>query len=61
MPKTLRMMTGKGMLYVAPIFPVRATTTEQMEKPKKTIGMVSRAVKPSDITVETVDTRGGAS
>ena len=38
------------------------TTTLQIMKPKKTIGMVSLAVKPSDvITVLTVAASGGAS
>jgi hypothetical protein len=36
-------------------------TTLQIKKPKKTIGIVSRAVKPRDMTVETVEARGGAS
>jgi hypothetical protein len=36
-------------------------TKEQMKKPKKTIGMVSRAVKPRDMTEETVEASGGAS
>lgn len=40
---------------------LRVMTTEQMRKPKKTIGIVSRAVNPRDITEETVDARGGAS
>jgi hypothetical protein len=31
-----------------------------MKKPKNTIGIVSRAVKPRDITVETVLAKGGA-
>jgi hypothetical protein len=61
MPKMLRTMTGNGMLYVAPILPVRVTTTLQMAKPKKTIGIVSRAVKPRDMTLDTVAARGGAS
>lgn len=61
MPKTLRMMTGKDTLYVAPILPVRVMTTLQMAKPKKTIGIVSLAVKPKAITLLTVDARGGAS
>jgi hypothetical protein len=61
MPKMLRTMTGKGMLYVAPILPVKVTTTLQMRKPKKTMGMVSRAVKPKDMTLETVAASGGAS
>jgi hypothetical protein len=43
------------------IFPVKVTTTEQMANPKKAIGIVSRAVKPRDITEETVAARGGAS
>jgi hypothetical protein len=36
-------------------------TTEQMANPKKTIGIVSRAVKPRDMTDETVEAKGGAS
>jgi hypothetical protein len=36
-------------------------TTEQIANPKKTIGIVSRAVNPSDMTLDTVDARGGAS
>ena len=32
-----------------------------MRNPKKTIGMVSLAVNPSDITEDTVDASGGAS
>jgi hypothetical protein len=43
------------------ILPVRVTTTEQMAKPKKTMGIVSRAVNPSDMTLETVAAKGGAS
>ena len=43
------------------ILPVKVTTTEQMANPMKTMGIVSRAVNPSDITLETVDARGGAS
>ena len=54
-------MTGKGTAYVAPILPVNVMTTEQMAKPKKTMGMVSRAVKPRDMTELTVDAKGGAS
>jgi len=42
-------------------FPVRVMTTLQMAKPKNTIGIVSRAVKPSDMTVDTVLANGGAS
>ena len=61
MPNVLRTMTGKGMLYVAPILPVSVMTTLHMAKPKKTMGIVSRAVKPSDMTDETVAARGGAS
>jgi hypothetical protein len=34
--------------------------TEQIMKPMNTIGIVSRAVKPSEITDETVLARGGA-
>jgi hypothetical protein len=36
-------------------------TKEQMRKPKNTIGMVSLAVNPRDITLETVLASGGAS
>jgi hypothetical protein len=36
-------------------------TTLQMANPKKTIGMVSRAVKPRAMTEETVAANGGAS
>jgi hypothetical protein len=54
-------MTGNGTWYVAPIFPVAVMTTEQMAKPKKTMGMVSRAVNPKDMTLETVEANGGAS
>lgn len=60
MPKTLRMMTGKGTAYVAPIFPVSVMTMLQIAKPKNTIGMVSLAVKPRAITALTVDAKGGA-
>lgn len=60
MPKTLRMITGNGTEYVAPIFPVRVMTTLQMAKPKKTIGIVSRAVNPRAMTLLTVDAKGGA-
>ena len=48
------------MWYVAPILPVSVKAPEQMKKPKKTIGIVSLAVKPSDMTEETVEARGGA-
>jgi hypothetical protein len=41
--------------------PVRVMTTLQMQNPKKTIGIVSLAVKPSDMTEETVLANGGAS
>jgi len=41
--------------------PVKVITMEQIKNPKKTRGIVSRAVKPRDITVETVDVKGGAS
>lgn len=60
-PKIDLTMTGKGTLYVAPILPVSVMTTEQMRKPKKTMGIVSRAVNPRDITEDTVDASGGAS
>lgn len=53
-------MTGYGTAYVAPIFPVRVMTTLQIAKPKKTIGIVSLAVKPRAMTLETVDANGGA-
>jgi hypothetical protein len=59
-PKILLTMTGNGMAYVAPILPVRVMMTEHMAKPKKTIGIVSRAVKPSEITLATVLAKGGA-
>jgi hypothetical protein len=36
-------------------------TTLQIAKPKKTIGIVSRAVKPNAITLLTVEANGGAS
>jgi hypothetical protein len=36
-------------------------TTLHIMKPKKTMGIVSRAVKPSDMTLETTEARGGAS
>jgi len=54
-------MTGYGIWYVAPILPVKVITTLQMQNPKKTIGIVCLAVKPSDITEETVLASGGAS
>ena len=60
-PNTLRTMTGKETAYVAPIFPVSVITTLQIAKPKKTIGIVSLAVKPRAMTLLTVDARGGAS
>lgn len=60
-PKTLRTMTGNGTAYVAPIFPVKVITTLQIAKPKNTMGMVSRAVKPRAMTLLTVDANGGAS
>jgi hypothetical protein len=53
-------MTGNGIAYVAPILPVNVITTEQMRNPKKTIGMVSRAVKPNEMTLETTLASGGA-
>lgn len=61
MPKTERTMTGNGIAYVAPMRPVNVITTEQMKKPKKTRGIVSRAVKPKLMTVLTVLASGGAS
>jgi hypothetical protein len=60
-PKTLRMTTGNDTAYVAPIFPVSVMTTLQMANPKKTMGIVSLAVKPSAMTLLTVDAKGGAS
>jgi hypothetical protein len=36
-------------------------TTLQMANPKKTMGIVSLAVKPSAMTLLTVDAKGGAS
>ena len=59
-PKVLRTITGNGTAYVAPILPVKVMTTLQMAKPKKTMGIVSRAVKPRAITLLTVAARGGA-
>ena len=61
MPKIERTMTGNAMLYWAPILPVSVMTTLQMANPKKTIGIVSLAVKPSAMTDETVLASGGAS
>jgi hypothetical protein len=60
-PNILRMITGNGTLYVAPILPVNVMTTLQIANPKKTIGIVSRAVKPRLMTLLTVLARGGAS
>jgi hypothetical protein len=60
-PKILRRITGKGTAYVAPIFPVNVMTTLQIAKPKKTMGIVSRAVNPKAITLLTVEANGGAS
>lgn len=60
MPNMLRTITGNGTAYVAPILPVRVMTTLHMANPKKTIGIVSRAVKPRAITLLTVAARGGA-
>jgi hypothetical protein len=59
-PNTLLITTGNGTAYVAPIFPVKVMTTLQIAKPKKTMGMVSRAVKPRAMTLLTVEARGGA-
>lgn len=59
-PKTLRMRTGKGRAYVAPILPVSVITTLQIAKPKKTIGIVSLAVNPRAMTALTVEAKGGA-
>jgi hypothetical protein len=61
MPKTLLTTTGNGTWYLAPILPVSVITTLQMANPKKTIGMVSRAVNPRAMTEETVAANGGAS
>jgi hypothetical protein len=61
MPKIERARTGNGMLYLAPILPVNVNAPEHSANPQKTIGMVSRAVKPKLITEETVDANGGAS
>jgi hypothetical protein len=55
-----RLRTGKETEYVAPIFPVKVNANEQMKKPKKTMGIVSRAVKPRLMTVDTVLVSGGA-
>jgi len=60
-PKILRMITGNGTLYVAPILPVKVMTTLHIANPKKTIGIVSRAVKPRLMTLLTVAAKGGAS
>jgi hypothetical protein len=49
------------MLYLAPIFPVKVNAPEHKAKPQKTMGMVSRAVKPRLMTEDTVDASGGAS
>ena len=48
------------MLFI-PILPVKVMTTLHIKKPKKTIGIVSRAVNPRAMTLDTVDARGGAS
>ena len=61
MPKMDRTRTGKGMLYRAPILPVKVNAPEHNKKPQKTIGIVSRAVKPRLMTEDTVDAKGGAS
>lgn len=61
MPKMERTRTGKEILYCAPILAVKVITQLQMAKPKNTMGMVSLAVKPRDMTDETVLARGGAS
>ena len=61
MPKIERARTGNAMLYLAPILPVKVKAPEQRANPQKTMGMVSRAVKPKLITDETVDANGGAS
>jgi hypothetical protein len=54
------MITGKGTAYVAPILPVAVMTNEQIRKPQNTIGIVSRAVNPRAITLDTVEAKGGA-
>jgi hypothetical protein len=46
--------------YVAPIFPVKVNAKEQMKNPKKTMGIVSLAVNPRDMTEDTVEAKGGA-
>lgn len=56
-----RTRTGKGIEYLAPIFPVKVKAPEQIANPQKTIGMVARAVKPRLMTDDTVEVRGGAS
>ena len=61
MPKMERTRTGKETEYLAPILPVKVKAPEQRAKPQKTIGIVSRAVKPKLMTEETVDVKGGAS
>lgn len=60
-PNTLRTITGNGTAYVAPIFAVRVITMLHIAKPMKTSGIVSRAVKPSAMTLLTVLASGGAS
>jgi hypothetical protein len=56
-----RTSTGNGMLYRAPILPVKVKAPEHNANPQNTMGMVSRAVNPKLMTDETVDARGGAS
>lgn len=56
-----RTKTGKGMLYRAPILPVNVNAPEHKANPQKTIGIVSRAVKPRLMTEDTVEANGGAS
>ncbi len=58
MPNIERTSTGNAMLYRAPILPVSVSAPEQSRKPQKTIGIVSRAVNPKDITALTVDESG---
>ena len=61
MPKMERARTGNGILYVAPILPVNVKAPEHRANPQKTMGIVSRAVKPKLMTDDTVDANGGAS
>ena len=61
MPKIERTRTGNEMLYCAPILAVRVMTQLQMANPKNTMGIVSLAVNPRDMTEDTVLASGGAS